>query len=100
MILHDYPDKKCRDILKNTISAMSEDSVILIDEIVLPEVGAIWRATQMDMTMMTALAGKERSEKEWFALLESVDLHVVKVWKYTEESEDCIIVAKPKKFLM
>lgn len=98
MILHDYPDERCREILRNTISAMDEDSVILIDEIVLPEAGAIWRATQMDMTMMTALAGKERSEEEWYDLLESVDLDVVKVWKYTEESEDCIIVAKPNKF--
>jgi hypothetical protein len=98
MILHDYPDEQCRKILQNTMSAMKEESVLLIDEIVLPEVGAAWRATQMDMTMLNALAGKERSEREWYALLESVGLQVVKVWKYTEECEDCVIVAKPQKF--
>ncbi|KAL5374171.1 hypothetical protein PMIN02_012307 [Paraphaeosphaeria minitans] len=55
MILHDYPNEQCRRILQNTISAMTEDSVLLVDEIVLPEVGAAWRATQMDMTMLNAL---------------------------------------------
>jgi hypothetical protein len=99
MILHDYPDEQCCKILQNTITAMTEDSVLLIDEIVIPEMGAAWRATQMDMTMLSTLAAKERSEKEWYALLESVGLHIVKIWKYTEECEDCIIVAKPQKFV-
>ncbi|KAL1602640.1 hypothetical protein SLS60_006057 [Paraconiothyrium brasiliense] len=45
MILHDYLDEQYRKILRNTIAAMTEDSVLLIDEVVLPEFGAAWRAT-------------------------------------------------------
>ena len=78
------------------MAAMSEDSVILIDDMVLPETGSLWRATQMDITMMTGLAALERSEKQWWALLDSVGLEIRKIWKYTEECDDCIIVAKPK----
>lgn len=96
MIMHDHQDEQCRQILKNTMSAMTEDSVILIDDMVLPETGTPWRATQMDLTMMTCLAAMERSEKQWASLLESVGLDIVKIWKYTQECDDCIIVAKPK----
>jgi hypothetical protein len=81
------------------MSAMKEDSVILIDDIVFPECGAPWRSTQMDITVLTCLAAKERSENEWYALLESVGLKILKIWKYTEEADDCIFVAKPVKFV-
>jgi len=96
-ILHDHQDAQAREILANTMSAMDEESVILIDEMVLPEKGAHWRAANMDIMMMTCVAAKERSEREWDALLASVDLSVIKVWKYTE-CDDRIIVAKPNKF--
>ncbi|KAF2265443.1 S-adenosyl-L-methionine-dependent methyltransferase [Lojkania enalia] len=93
-ILHDHQDGQCREILRNQISAMADDSVILIDDIVLPETGARWRATMADMNMMSALAARERSKKEVFALLESVGLKVVKVWEYAVETGDSIIVAR------
>jgi demethylsterigmatocystin 6-O-methyltransferase len=38
-IIHDYPEDKAILILKNTIAAMAPDSVILIDDIVLPDSG-------------------------------------------------------------
>lgn len=99
MIIHDHQDEQARQILTNTMSAMTEESVILIDDMIFPEKGTPWRAVNLDITMMTCLAAKERSEKEIYSLLDSVGLGVVKVWKYTEECDDCIIVAKPKKFL-
>jgi hypothetical protein len=94
-ILHDWSDEQAVTI--HQISAMSEESVILIDEMVLPEKGAPWRATQLDMTMLAALAAIERSVNQWYELLEKAGLEVVKIWKYTVECDDCIIVAKPKK---
>ena len=95
-IMHDWPDDKCRQILCNIMSAMSTDSVILIDEMVLPNRGAHWRATQLDITMMTCLAVLERSEEQWYELLGSVGLKIVKIYKYTHELQDSIIVAVPK----
>jgi hypothetical protein len=96
MILHDWADQQAIAILRNQVSAMSEDSVILIDEMVLPEKGAPWRASFYDMTMLAALAGTERSEKQWYALLEEAGLNIVRIWQYTEECNDCIIEAKRK----
>lgn len=78
---------------------MTRDSVILIDEMVLSESGAPWRATQLDMAMLTCLAAKERTEAEWRQLLKDARLKVRKIWKYTEECEDCIIVAVPEDWV-
>jgi hypothetical protein len=76
------------------MKAMGKDSLLLIDDIVLPDMGAPWRATMADMNLMCALAAKERSRKEWIVLLESVGLEVVKFWQYAVETGDSIIVAK------
>ncbi|KAI0183316.1 S-adenosyl-L-methionine-dependent methyltransferase [Xylaria flabelliformis] len=95
-ILHDWPSSKCRDILENIKPAMTRDSVILIDEMVLSERGVPWRAAQLDITMLACFAGLERSRADWKALLDDVGLRLVKIWQYTEECEDCaIVVALP-----
>ncbi|KAI0026095.1 putative sterigmatocystin 8-O-methyltransferase precursor [Xylariomycetidae sp. FL0641] len=95
-IFHDWPDEMCKTILENVKAAMTEDSVVLIDEMVLSERGAPWRATQLDMAMLTCLAAKERTEAEWRALLDEAGFKILKIVKYTEECEDCVIVVVPK----
>ncbi|KAI1133130.1 S-adenosyl-L-methionine-dependent methyltransferase [Nemania abortiva] len=94
-ILHDWPDEKCVEILKNIKLAMTEDSRILIDEMVLPERSAPWRATQLDLAMSSCFAAMERSRADWDSLLGKAGLAIVNVWKYTEQLDDCIIVAVP-----
>jgi len=76
---------------------MTEDSVLLIDEMVLPERDAPWRTAQLDMVMMTCFGATERTEAEWRALLDDAGLKITKIWKYTDECEDCVIVAKLKE---
>ncbi|KAI0013792.1 putative sterigmatocystin 8-O-methyltransferase precursor [Xylariaceae sp. FL0662B] len=97
-ILHDWPGDKCKQILQSIKAGMTEDSVLLVDEMLLPERGAPWRATQIDMTMCVCLGAAERSEKEWRALLDDAGFRISKIWKYTEECEDCVMVAVPKEF--
>ncbi|KAI1197676.1 S-adenosyl-L-methionine-dependent methyltransferase [Nemania serpens] len=94
-ILHDWPDHKCVEILKNIKSAMTEDSRILIDEMVLPERGAPWRATQLDLAMSTCFAAMERSRADWDSLLGKAGLTIQKIWKYTDQLDDCVIAAVP-----
>lgn len=60
-VLHDWSNNKCRDILNNIIPAIDPDSVILIDEMVLPDRNVHWHSTQIDLTMMVALAAVERT---------------------------------------
>ena len=81
---------------------MSEDPVILIDDTMLPEKGSPWRAnsTRNDYAR-GARRYREVGEPVVCALGQGgaggcEDLEVVKIWRYTEECDDCIIVAKPK----
>jgi demethylsterigmatocystin 6-O-methyltransferase len=94
-IMHDYPDEKCVAILKNITAAMGQESVILIDEIILPNKGALWRATQSDLVMMSCLAGMERSRKQWEELMEKAELRIVGVWGYVEDTGRTVIMAVP-----
>ena len=61
-ILHDYPDDKCIISLQHLSAAMDRNSVILIDEMTLPNKGVNWHQAQLDMAMMSALASVERSK--------------------------------------
>lgn len=90
-IMHDWPDVKATVILRHIKDAMAPDSVLLIDDMVLPKTGAHWQATQLDMLMMTALAACERTETQWEALISSAGLKIKKVYPYTTSLNDCII---------
>jgi demethylsterigmatocystin 6-O-methyltransferase len=95
-VLHDWPDVKCQDILRNIIPEMGKDSVILIDDIVLPGSNVHWEATQLDMVMMACLAGRERTGSEWEELLRSVGLVIDGIWTYTESLYESVLVVKRK----
>ncbi|PYH92371.1 S-adenosyl-L-methionine-dependent methyltransferase [Aspergillus ellipticus CBS 707.79] len=95
-VFHDWPDHKARIILKNIIEAMSDDSLILIDDMVLPNVGVHWQAAQMDMLMMATLAARERTQEQWYELLGSAGLKINKIYTYTSSLKDSIIEAVPE----
>lgn len=94
-ILHDWPDNKCIEILQSIKAGMTSESKILIDEMVLPERGAPWRATQLDMAMSSCFAAVERSRAAWEDLLDKAGLKIMKVCRYTEQLDDCVIVVAP-----
>lgn len=81
-VLHDWPDKECVLILQNLRLALKKGySKILINEIVVPDVGAQWFETSIDMLMMTCHAAQERREREWRALIEQAGgLKINKIW--------------------
>ena len=95
--MHDWADAKCIELLQNTVPAMGEHSVILIDDMVLPNTDAHWRTTQIDLTMMSCMTAMERTEKQWAALMEAAGLKIVKVYHYTDELHDSVLVVVPKK---
>lgn len=94
-ILHNYPDEKCLSILQHVIMAMNQDSVSLIDEIVIPNEGAQWRQTQLDLAMMASLAGMKRTEGQWRHLLTRAGLNITGIFLYGSEFGDSIIEAVP-----
>ncbi|KAJ5384078.1 Winged helix-turn-helix transcription repressor DNA-binding [Penicillium concentricum] len=79
-VLHDWPDELCRKILANTVAAMRPGySKVLVNENVIPDTGAYWETTSLDLIMMEIGSG-ERTERQWHALLESAGLKIVKIW--------------------
>jgi demethylsterigmatocystin 6-O-methyltransferase len=94
-VIHDHPDEKALVILRNIKDALGPDSVILIDDMVVPNSGAHWHATQLDITMMSVLASLERTEEQWYALMEKAGLKINKIYTYTTSLRDSIIECVP-----
>ncbi|KAI4264460.1 MAG: hypothetical protein L6R42_000431, partial [Xanthoria sp. 1 TBL-2021] len=96
-VLHDWPDAQAEAILRPLVEAMDKDSVILIDEKVLPDVGASSEAVGMDLLMMCTFAASERRERAWKDLLGKVGLKVEYSVRYNEEEGDVIMMVLPEK---
>ena len=62
---------------------MGPESILLIDEMILPETGVNFVAASIDMTMLTALAGKERTEKQWRETVREAGLELVETFVYS-----------------
>lgn len=62
-VLHDSPDADCRRILQHIAAAMKVGySKLLINENVIPDMGASWQITSLDWIMMGLAASRERTE--------------------------------------
>ncbi|KAI5864895.1 S-adenosyl-L-methionine-dependent methyltransferase [Durotheca rogersii] len=95
-ILEDYPDDRAIEIIRNTMLAMTPDSLLVIDEMIIPNQHASQRSTLQDMTMMVSLASAERTERQWDALLDRAGLVVVQKTAYNTTTGESIIVTEPK----
>lgn len=84
-ILHDYSDATCLQILRQIIPAMQPGrSKILINELVLPDQGANWFTTTLDLGVLNTLAARERTESEFRELFKEVGLEVRGIWKHPQ----------------
>lgn len=90
-VLHDWNDDNCRKILSNIVPAMKRGySKILINENVIPSTNAYWETTSLDIIMMADFASTERTEKHWYALIESAGLKITKIWTVRRGVESLI----------
>ena len=79
--LHDWSDPKAHDILTSLKSGLTKGySKLLINENVIPDQGAHWLSTALDMVMMVNFSSSERTEQNWRALLESAGFRIIKIW--------------------
>lgn len=97
-VLHDWPDNVCKSILARIKEAMKPGySKLLINENVIPDVGAWWETSALDMVMLTLFCSKERTEADWRNLLEtSAGLKIVKIWSAGKGVESLIEVELPE----
>jgi hypothetical protein len=90
-VLHGWPDVKCLEILKNVTAAMKPGySKLLINEIVIPNVGADRMNTSLDIVMMSVVAAEERTHGNWARLLNQAGLRIVKLWSFGVGTESVI----------
>ena len=75
---------------------MGKESLILIDDIVLPGANVHSEATQLDLTMVACLAERERTRGRWEEMLGSVELVIEGVWTYTDSLYESVLVVERK----
>jgi hypothetical protein len=79
-VLHDWPDKQATTILASIKDSMNAESILLINENVLPESKVSMYSASTDLIMMASFASLERTERQFKTLLEDAGLELVKVW--------------------
>lgn len=73
---------------------MGVNSIMLIDEMILPETGVNPMAASIDMTMLTALAGMERTEAQWRETIEEVGLELVETYMYNRLQYEGVMLVR------
>lgn len=79
---HNHPAHRVKKLFENIKAAMAPDSVLLVDETVLPDQGVGIVAASIDLTMLGAFASMERTEKDWREICESAGLELTKTYTY------------------
>lgn len=70
-------------LLETIKAAMKPESVLLVDEMVLPEKNVNYMAASIDMTILSAFASMERTEVQWETLFRDVGLKLVRTYRYS-----------------
>ena len=92
-MLHDWDDEQCRTILKHIREAMTPGySKILINEFCIPLKGACTFATHSDFMVMAVNAAIDRTERQWYELIDSAGLKIDKIWTLEPDSESILEV--------
>jgi hypothetical protein len=82
-ILHDWPDEDAVRILRCVRSAMTPDARLLLLEAVVGPPNADPLVKFLDLMMLVALGGQERTEDEWRTLLAAADLELTGITRAT-----------------
>jgi len=78
-ILHDWPDDRCTEILKNIHQAAKPGATLLVVEMLLPDTPQPSPVTFMDLNMLVMLGGRERTAAEMTALLAGGGFRVTRI---------------------
>ena len=92
-ILHNWSEEPAKKILREIKSAMAPHSVLLINDMILPDVGASPFTAAMDLVMLGACGSLERTEQQWKDLLGEVGLKIDEAVVYDEKSFHGLISA-------
>ncbi|KAJ5177092.1 OmtB [Penicillium canariense] len=91
-VLHDWDDEKALVILGRLVPAMNAESLILIDDMAVPDTGAHWWSACLDLHMLAVLGAHERTESQWRELLVQAGLRLISIRPYHPTMRHSIIV--------
>jgi len=92
-IIHDWNDEKATQILKNCRAQMSPDARLIIVDCVVPETNEPHFSKFIDLNMLVMTGGKERTAKEFEALLNAAGFKLLQV--IPTDQPTSIIEAQP-----
>jgi predicted O-methyltransferase YrrM len=78
-IIHDWDDQRCVRILKNIRKGIAPGGKLLIFDTVIPEGNVPHFGKLFDLNMLVMTGGRERTEKEFAALLREGGFHLARV---------------------
>ncbi|MES5825003.1 methyltransferase [Streptomyces sp. RG80] len=78
-ILHDWEDDQCVTILERCREAMAPDGRILVVDAVVPRDNAPHQSKTLDLLLMSALVGRERTESDFAALFAAAGLRISRI---------------------
>ncbi|KAL9616591.1 MAG: hypothetical protein Q9160_008536 [Pyrenula sp. 1 TL-2023] len=91
-VLHDWNDVKSIELLSRTATAMTNDSTLLIHDMVLSDRNESLVRADMDIHTMLAMCGCERTYTQWKELLAAArpPLRLVKVWSSLKDPQSIV----------
>ncbi|KAK0289461.1 hypothetical protein LTR35_002658 [Friedmanniomyces endolithicus] len=92
-VLHDCLDEKCVSVLQRLRQACAADSLVLIDEMVLPIADSKHEQAQPGLRMLSYLTAMERTRLQWETLITRAGLQLQRIYTYDTELGDSVIVA-------
>lgn len=92
-MLQKFSDDQAAEVLRIQAKAMNEVSVLVVDEMVLPDEGMPhWHAAELDLAMMAALGGTERSLTRWQGVFEKAGLRLQEAMPYSALGHTAMIL--------
>ncbi|KAF9883253.1 hypothetical protein FE257_003809 [Aspergillus nanangensis] len=95
-IFHNHDKEACLRILGAHVSAMGPDSVLLIDDKVIPDEDTLRSeyTTALGVHMLAMFNALERRESQWQALLAEAGLRIKAIERFTQFGDSIIVVEK------
>jgi len=94
MILHDWSDEQCLEILTRIRAAMAPGAKILVIDPVLPEDNTPHIGKFVDVYMLMYFGGRERTEREFDALFDAAGLRRIETRHSKAPSSLLVVVSK------
>jgi hypothetical protein len=92
-VLHDWDDAACKVILSNIRRSVGEHGLLLVLEHIVPSGNEPSTAKDFDLGMLCLFAGRERTEEEYRALLETTGFELERI--VPSEAQIHVLEARP-----